>query len=392
MKIEYFALFFIALLLSACNADNPNSKSNTLEGLVTNTQENEVLYLEVFQGNEPELVDSVLVKSNGKFSLNFNAGLINYYRLRPKSSAQGVMLLLQESEPKTVLHGNLFTTSILDSVQGSTHTQLLHFLYAKMANYESEIEDVRAETNELLQEGKNNEAMQLFRKGVEFSQQYKTFLLQFVEENPSSPSVLAALEKLEIGKNPLLFEKVKDSLASTFGHSTYYAGLLQNYLTMQEQTTRQQQVVEEQKMAAQRISVGKEAPEIKLNNLSGVPTALSQFRGKYVLIDFWASWCGPCRKENPNVKKVYEKFKDKGFEIYAVSLDRNRVAWESAIEADGLPWIHVSDLQFWNSAAAKEYGITAIPYTLLLDPNGIVIAQNLRGNALAQKLSEIFNS
>src|SRR5690606_10261788 len=112
---------------------------------------------------------------------------------------------------------------------------------------------------------------------------------------------------------------------------------------------------------------------------------------KYVLIDFWASWCGPCRKENPNVKRMYDLFKDKGFEIYAVSLDRNQVAWEAAIKADNLTWIHVSDLQFWNSAAAKEYGVTAIPFTVLLDPEGNIIDKNLRGASLENKLKELLN-
>ncbi|MDW8289051.1 MAG: TlpA disulfide reductase family protein, partial [Flammeovirgaceae bacterium] len=112
-------------------------------------------------------------------------------------------------------------------------------------------------------------------------------------------------------------------------------------------------------------------------------------RGKVVLIDFWASWCGPCRRENPNVVKLYEKYKHKGFEIYGVSLDRDRKAWIEAIKEDGLPWIHVSDLKFWQSEAAKLYNISAIPTTVLLDKEGKIIAKNLRGKALEEAIEKV---
>jgi len=108
------------------------------------------------------------------------------------------------------------------------------------------------------------------------------------------------------------------------------------------------------------------------------------------LIDFWASWCGPCRRENPNVKRVYEKYHDKGFEILGVSLDKAANAWTAAIAQDGLTWKHVSDLQYWNSSVVPEYQITGIPLTVLVDKEGNIIAKNLRGPALEEKLAEIF--
>ena len=120
--------------------------------------------------------------------------------------------------------------------------------------------------------------------------------------------------------------------------------------------------------------------------------ALSQLRGKYVLIDFWAAWCRPCRMENPAVKKVYDKYHRKGFEILGVSLDQSREAWVGAIQADGLPWKHVSDLGYWNNAAAQEYGGSSIPFTVLLDREGKVIAKGLRAHDLEAKLAEIFGS
>ena len=145
-------------------------------------------------------------------------------------------------------------------------------------------------------------------------------------------------------------------------------------------------IVEKIKLTA----VGQPAPEISLPNPDGKIVPLSSMKGKYVLVDFWAKWCGPCRQENPNVVRAYQKYKDKGFTVYGVSLDRSRQDWLQAIEQDKLTWTHVSDLKYWQSEAAKTYNITGIPFSLLLDPNGVIIAKNLRGAALHAKLEEIF--
>ena len=142
----------------------------------------------------------------------------------------------------------------------------------------------------------------------------------------------------------------------------------------------------------QGVNEGAMAPEINLATPEGPNLALSSLRGKYVLIDFWASWCGPCRRENPNVVKTYANYKDKGFEIYGVSLDQNREAWLKAIETDKLVWKHVSDLQYWSSAGAQAYQVNSIPQTFLLDPAGRIIAKGLRGAALDQYLAQLFET
>jgi thiol-disulfide isomerase/thioredoxin len=139
------------------------------------------------------------------------------------------------------------------------------------------------------------------------------------------------------------------------------------------------------------VSIGSEAPEIALPTPAGPIMRLSDLRGKYVLIDFWASWCGPCRRENPNVIKTYANYKDKGFEIFGVSLDQEKSAWINAIAKDQLTWPHVSDLQYWNSVAAQAYQVYSIPMTFLLDPQGKVIAKGLRGDSLNQYLANLFS-
>jgi thiol-disulfide isomerase/thioredoxin len=136
-------------------------------------------------------------------------------------------------------------------------------------------------------------------------------------------------------------------------------------------------------------AIGKLAPDVNLVTPEGKQLALSSLRGKYVLIDFWASWCGPCRQENPNVVRLYQKYKDKGFDIYSVSLDDSKDKWVKAIAADGLPWKHVSDLKGWKSAAGVAYGVESIPQTLLLDPKGHIVAKNLRGPELEAKIASL---
>src|SRR6185436_4514393 len=134
---------------------------------------------------------------------------------------------------------------------------------------------------------------------------------------------------------------------------------------------------------------GKQAPEIIMPDPTGKEIRLSSFKGKYVLVDFWASWCRPCREENPNVVLAYQNFKNKNFTVLGVSLDKNKQAWTKAIMKDGLTWDHISDLQEWYSPVVGLYEIDGIPFNVLVNPEGKIVAQGLRGSELHQKLSEV---
>lgn len=145
-------------------------------------------------------------------------------------------------------------------------------------------------------------------------------------------------------------------------------------------------------LAAKTIHVGAPAPKFTQQDVNGKPLKLEDVKSKYVLVEFWASWCGPCRAENPNLTKQYAKYKSQGFEVVAISLDDHKDKWEDAIAKDQLPWLHVSDLKGWNNEVGRQYGIRAVPANFLLDENKNIIAMNLRGEELNKKLSELFGN
>lgn len=148
--------------------------------------------------------------------------------------------------------------------------------------------------------------------------------------------------------------------------------------------------IKDRLQATKVVSIGQKAPDFTLNDVNGNPVSLSSKIGsKLLLVDFWAAWCNPCRMENPNVVKVYNEFHKKGFDVFGVSLDRSKEDWVKAIADDKLTWTHVSDLQYWNNAAARLYAVNSIPANFLLDENGVIIARNLRGSELYDKVKQI---
>ncbi|NPA45323.1 MAG: TlpA family protein disulfide reductase, partial [Chlorobi bacterium] len=273
-----------------------------------------------------------------------------------------------------------------DTVSGSKNSELLKEMYNDLdATYEK-IDSL----NKVYISKKDNCDIDSLNAAI--SQEYQTIVenhkkgaIDFIEKNIESPSVIMGLyqsmgprqQVFSLEEDRDLFEKVSKTLSEKYPKSGFVKGL--------------SDLLEKNPPVVGKPKIGTVAPEISEVNPDGKKIALSSLRGNYVLLDFWASWCRPCRAENPNVVKNYKKYKSKGFTVYQVSLDKSKEEWLAAIKKDGLgDWTHVSDLQYWQSAPAAKYGVRSIPSNFLLNPEGKIIATDLRGPYLGQKLSEIY--
>jgi peroxiredoxin len=211
---------------------------------------------------------------------------------------------------------------------------------------------------------------------------------QFIAANQNSAALIVALVSLDINNEFDAWVSVLNQLVNGFGKSP----TVKEYVTYTNNVVKQKEEEKKKAEVAALLAPGKPAPDFEETKTDRTTTVkLSDLKGSYVLLDFWASWCGPCRKENPNVVKTYNKYKDDGFTIMSISLDTDKQKWLGAIAADGLVWPnHVSDLGGWNSKVSRLYNVSSIPFTVLIDKEGNIVQTNLRGTALETKLVEIF--
>jgi peroxiredoxin len=210
--------------------------------------------------------------------------------------------------------------------------------------------------------------------------QLNDYLRQFIHSTPNGTLAVLALGWASRSFPPAEMDSTLKNLKTRFPGNLF--------LDDMEKASAQQQQPDQ---SATSTWVGKTVPELTMPDVNGKEISISSFRGKYVLIDFWASWCGPCRMENPNVVKAYNEFKGKNFTVLGVSLDKEKEPWKKAIAQDHLTWSHMSDLKYWNSQAVEIFGFQGIPFNVLVDPSGKVIGESLRGEELDAKLKEVLN-
>jgi peroxiredoxin len=375
-------LAFAAITLYSCSSsDSGNSSGFEIKGILSNSK-GEAIYLEKLSQQGVAAVDSATINEKGEFLMNHYSPSVGFYRLRI-SNANFAMLVLDSAQKVTVTAdardlGNTF------NVDGSPDTKL--FLeYNKLAQGQKVRTDslenifrtamITLKLDSLRADSLSKELQKPYEVMVA---QYSVILAKKIKENPNSFASIMAIQQLRPEEYLDIYKILDKGLSEKYPDNKdikSYHGMVQQAEMMVQRT--------------QAIKVGAEAPELILPMPNDKDFALSSLRGKVVLVDFWASWCAPCRKELPNVKRCYEKYKSKGFEILGVSLDKDRAAWLEAISKEGLTWPQVSDLKFWQSEACQIYAVQSIPYTVLIDKEGKIIATDLRGAELDKKLAEV---
>ena len=380
MKKIYPAI--IVLFLLSCGGSSNDTVQEqgdiiTISGTVGYPQ-NGLILLEQYQGSQrvTSVVDTLpFDQSTYSFSKKVNIESPGYYRLNFYNK-QSVNLILNKDDITVNVDGN--AQNCHAEVTGSSDHDFIKEIQQMNQAFQSspEVTQINKDFMAANQSGDQQSMEELRSRYFELEGNFKNQVAARIE------SAGASLGALEILRNGRILDKDQNfqtfsKFASTVNEE------IPNSLVVNEF------VAEVERM--KKLALGEIAPDITLPNPDGEMVSLSSLRGNYVLLDFWAKWCRPCRMENPNVVRMYKKYNEQGFEVFGVSLDRTRQDWLQAIEQDGLSWTHVSDLKYFQSDAANLYNVSAIPFALLIDPEGRIIAKNLRGKQLENKLEEIFS-
>jgi thiol-disulfide isomerase/thioredoxin len=357
----------LAALFALYSCDSSKQGAFELKGTFSNAQ-GETIYLEKLMSPNPVAVDSTSCDEKGNFSFSNYTAKIGFYRI--KVTQQSFALLILDSADKVTVTGDIKDLGRTYKVTGSPETNLF-------MEYQTIGQDNAKQTDSLnlafqaamgamkMDSLKMDSLSKIFQPIYDgIMAKYHRALADKMSKNTNSYASLLWLQGLDPSKYAKLYKQVDEAMVKKYPADKMVR-------TIHESVTKEMATM-----------IGEQAPEIDLLTVEGKQLALSSMKGKVVMIDFWASWCGPCRKEMPFIVKLYDKYKGKGFEIYGVSLDQDKARWEEAIKHDGITWPQVSDLKYWESVAAKQYAVSGIPYTVLLDKEGKILSKGLRGHEL----------
>lgn len=387
--MKYIHLLLIVVLfaggMTSCNSGENTEISEQKEdnlfisGKISGANGQKVYLEALSQGGVIPVADAVV--ENEKFDLKTNIPGLGIYQLRVGEISDNSILLTAKENDKIKIEGDLQNLALEAKITGVEWG-------TKYNAYMQLISDFSKAQNELMALQGQVSQEELVKRYLELKKPMDDYARQQINKNPGSSfniilsnSLMPATGFVDYPKeNVETLKKMSESFQKNYNDSPITK-------TLVEQVTQIESGYKEYEI----MKTGKKpAPEIIMESPEGKEIRLSSLKGKVVLIDFWASWCGPCRKENPNVVKLYNKYKNKGFTIYSVSLDTDMASWTHAIEQDGLIWPnHVSDLLGWKTTITGIYGFNAIPHTVLVGKDGNIIDVGLRGDALEKKVAEI---
>ena len=367
-----FYLLVIAAIVSSCSTE-PKIPHYVIKGKMTGGDSVTIL-LQKREAGKFVALDSAVVK-NGEFVIK--GGSVEYpdrVYMNQKNKRGSLVFFLENSD--LTITGNVDSLSKAKVIGSKTQDEFMAYEASlkpfdiKMSQLDAEYEAVK-KTEDKVKIAEFEKTSEEKFSGLEAEQ--NDFNKKFIKEHPASYIIPSVLNNLSYGMEATEIESFIGMIDTAVAKVAIIKDLKARVAVMKT------------------VAIGQKAPDFTQNDVNDKPIALSSKIGKskLLLIDFWASWCGPCRAENPNVVKIYNQYKTKGFDVFGVSLDRKKEDWLKAIEKDQLTWTHVSDLKYWSNDAAKLYAVNSIPASFLLDESGTIIARNLRGEALANKVKEL---